>query len=412
PRTYTDHTPGEAGLNPVTLARIGLIVRKGMKARAFPGCQVVVMKDGKLVYDRCFGYDTYDRIRPVTPSTLYDLASLSKTTGTLLAIMKLYDEGKLQLTDKASFYLPFLQGTDKEEITLTELLEHESGLPASLEGHRLVTTKDTAHYIRIGRTNYNADWVSNTLSPEFPVQVSDSFYLSPRYHEAAMQLIVDTPMKRKTYLYSCVNFILLKEIAESISGRPMDVFLDSVFYAPMGLKDIGYLPLKTHLKETIAPTLRKDGLRSGVIQGFVHDPDAAFFGGVSGNAGLFATARDVAMVYQMILNGGELDGKRYLRAETCRVFTTTTSASGRRGLGFDKPVPSNPGHSPCCESAPREVYGHTGYTGTCCWVDPVNNLIYVFLSNRTYPNDGGNKLARMGIRTKIQETIYQSMKRK
>jgi len=154
------------------------------------------------------------------------------------------------------------------------------------------------------------------------------------------------------------------------------------------------------------------GVESGVSRCFVRDPGAAFFGGISGNAGLFATARDVAMVYQMILNGGELDGKRYLRAETCRVFTTTTSASGRRGLGFDKPVPSNPGHSPCCESAPREVYGHTGYTGTCCWVDPVNKLIYVFLSNRTYPNDGGNKLARMGIRTKIQETIYQSMKRK
>ena len=141
----------------------------------------------------------------------------------------------------------------------------------------------------------------------------------------------------------------------------------------------------------------------------MHDPDAAFFGGVSGNAGLFATAHDVATVYQLLLNNGELDGKRYLSAETCKLFTTVTSASGRRGLGFDKPVSGNPKSNPCCESAPSTVYGHTGYTGTCCWVDPTNQLIYVFLSNRTFPNDGVNKLAKLHIRPKIQEVIYQSI---
>jgi len=178
----------------------------------------------------------------------------------------------------------------------------------------------------------------------------------------------------------------------------------------MKLSSMSYLPLRTHKKEDVAPTLRKDFLRNGVIQGYVHDPAAAFLGGVSGNAGLFATARDVATVYQMLLNMGELDGKRYLRAETCKLFTTTVSASGRRGLGYDKPVPSKPNTNPCCISAPQGVYGHTGYTGTCCWVDPVNKIVYVFLSNRTYPNDGVNKLARMGIRPRIQEVIYQSIK--
>jgi CubicO group peptidase (beta-lactamase class C family) len=157
--------------------------------------------------------------------------------------------------------------------------------------------------------------------------------------------------------------------------------------------------------------LKKDFLRNGVIQGYVHDPAAAFLGGVSGNAGLFASAHDVAQVYQMLLDKGELDGKRYLSAETCRIFTTTTSASGRRDLGYDKPVSKNPKYSPCCISAPPVVYGHTGYTGTCCWVDPANRLVYVFLSNRTYPDDGVNKLAKMGIRSKIQEVIYQSIKK-
>ena len=202
----------------------------------------------------------------------------------------------------------------------------------------------------------------------------------------------------------------MKEIVEAISGMPMDMFLNKEFYAPMELNHIAYLPLRTHNKEDIAPTMQKDFLRDEVIQGYVQDPDAALLGGVSGNAGLFASARDVAKVYQMLLDDGVLDGKRYLSAETCRIFTTTISVSGRRGLGFDKSVPSNPTHSPCCISAPSEVYGHTGYTGTCVWVDPVNDMIYVFLSNRTYPLDKGNKLLRMAIRSKIQEVIYQSMK--
>jgi len=313
--------------------------------------------------------------------------------------------------DKIAMYLPFLQGTDKENITIAELLFHESGLQASLSCYCLATTKDTTQIARMGSTTFKGNMISMTRSDEFTSQVSDSFYLRNNFHEAAMAMIANTRLRSKTYVYSCVNFLLLKEIAETISGVPMDAYLDSVFYKPIGLHNMAYLPLRTHFKEEIAPTMKRDFLRNGTLQGYVHDPDAAFLGGISGNAGLFASARDVATVHQMILNNGELDGKRYLSTETCRVFTTTTSASGRRGLGFDKPVPSNPTHSPCCISAPPEVYGHTGYTGTCCWVDPVNKLVYVFLSNRTYPYDGINKLARMGIRTKIQEVIYQSIEK-
>jgi CubicO group peptidase (beta-lactamase class C family) len=409
PETSAPYSPRDVGMSSVTLSRIDVLVKTGIQARAFPGCQVLVMKDGKTIYDKCFGNYTYEAVQKVMPTTMYDLASLSKTTGTLLAIMKLYDNGQLKLTDKASMYLSFLQGTDKENITIMELLFHESGLPASLSCYRLVATKDTAHAVRLGCTTYKEDWVSKIPSDKYTSQVSDSFYLPNCFHQAAMQMIADMRLRSKTYLYSCVNFILLKEIAETVSGLPMDVFLDRVFYTPMKLSNMVYLPLRTHQKEDVAPTLKRDFLRNGVIQGYVHDPDAAFLGGVSGNAGLFASARDVATVYQMLLNEGEMDGIRYLSAETCRLFTTATSASGRRGLGFDKPVPANPMHSPCCISAPSAVYGHTGYTGTCCWVDPVNDLVYVFLSNRTYPNDGINKLAKMGIRTKIQEVIYQSL---
>jgi len=403
--------------------RIDFIVKNGMKEKAFPGCQVLIMKNDKPIYDKCFGYYTYDAKQKVEPTTMYDLASLSKTTGTLLAIMKLYDEGKFKLTDKASTYLPFLRGTDKENIMIEELLFHESGLPAGLPFYQLViernntpsflaSMKDSTQTVRTGVAilKYKDGWASKIPYGDFSLQVSDSCYINHRFHQAAMQMIADAPLKSKTYLYSDLNFILLKEIVEAISGMPMDVFLNKEFYASMKLNHIAYLPLRTHDMEDIAPTMQKDFLRDEVIQGYVQDPDAALLGGVSGNAGLFASAWDVAKIYQMLLNDGVLDGKRYLSAETCRIFTTTTSASGRRGLGFDKPVPSNPTHSPCCISAPSEVYGHTGYTGTCVWVDPVNDMIYVFLSNRTYPLDKGNKLMRMAIRSKIQEVIYQSMK--
>jgi CubicO group peptidase (beta-lactamase class C family) len=424
PHTPTIYLPEDVGMNSVKLVCIDSIAMSGIKAKAFPGCQIFVMKDGKPIYDKCFGNYTYNTLEKVTTTTMYDLASLSKTTGTLLAIMKLYDQGKLKLTDKASTYLTFFRGTDKENLTITDLLFHETGLPGSLPFHQLViekkntntppfllTTKDTTHTVGINSTTlqYKENWVSKIPSAEYSLQVSDSFYLHNRFHQAAMQMIANTRLNGKTYLYSCINFILLKEIAETISEMPMDVFLEQEFYIPLKLNNTTYLPLRTHKKENIAPTLLRDNLRNGLIQGYVHDPAAGFLGGVSGNAGLFSTARDVATVYQMLLNNGELDGKRYLSAETCKLFTTFTSTSGRRGLGYDKPTPANPKTSPCCTSAPSAVYGHTGYTGTCCWVDPVNNLVYVFLSNRTYPNDGENKLASMRIRPKIQEFIYQSI---
>lgn len=420
-------SPQELGMNPVRLNRIDSIVNAGIRSKVFPGCQVLVLKEGKQVYNKCFGNYTYEATQKVQPTTMYDLASLSKTTGTLLAVMKLYDDGKIRLTDKASMYLPFLKGTDKENITIKELLFHESGLPAYLPFYQLIVEKSgktnmlasaektsqpaVANKNRIAGTSlqYKEGWVSGFLSDDFKYQVSDSVFVSNRMHEAAMQSIARTKLGSKTYNYSCVNFIVLKEIVEYVSGTTMDVYLDREFYHPMHLNTMAYLPLRTHKREEVAPTLKLDVIRKQGIQGYVHDMDAALLGGVSGNAGLFASAGDVALVYQMLLNGGEMNGVRYLSPQTCKLFTTTTSASGRRGLGFDKPAPGK--HSPCSISTPQAVYGHTGYTGTCCWVDPINRLVYVFLSNRTFPYDGVNKLAKSGIRTKIQDVIYQSIRK-
>lgn len=429
PNTVFRSVPEDFGMSSVTLARIDSIVKGGIEARAFPGCQVLVMKDGKTVYSKNFGKYTYEGEQKVTSNSMYDLASLSKTTGTLLAIMKLYDKCLLNLTDKASKHLAFLRGTDKENITIKELLFHESGLPPSLPFYRLaidetsyeapffVTKKDSKHTIQTDENTYactsfkyKEGWASTKPSDEFTMHVTDSLYLNKKFHEAAMQMIAQTKLGAKKYNYSCVNFILLKEIAETVSGIPMDEFLSREYYGPMKLYHICYLPLRTHKKDEVVPTVKNDCFRGELIQGFVNDEAAAYLGGISGNAGLFASAKDVAKVYQMLLNGGEIDGKRYLSKSTCKLFTTTTSKSGRRGLGYDKPVPANPQNSPCCVSAPTAVYGHTGWTGTCCWVDPVNGLVYVFLSNRTYPDRWNFKLSKMNIRTNIQEEIYQSMK--
>lgn len=411
-------------LNSKSTAKIDSIVNDAIASKVFPGCQVFVSKDGKPIYDKCFGYFTYEKNQKVEPSTMYDLASLSKTTGTLLAVMKLYDDKKINLTDKASMYLSFLRGTDKEDITITELLFHESGLAASLPFYKMVieeirskpkkkTSKRTHHKVvdtDAGVTvKYKDGWVSTTYSEDYTIHVAENFYVNNRFHDEAMQMIARSRLNSKTYCYSDLNFMLLKEIVETISGTTLDVFLNQGYYIPMKLNNLTYLPLLTHKKEEIAPSLKDDVLRGKILQGFVNDESAAFMGGISGNAGLFATAADVAKVYQMILNGGEIDGVRYISKETCRLFTTTTSASGRRGLGYDKPVPTKPKINPCCVSAPNSVYGHTGYTGTCCWVDPVKNLVYVFLSNRTFPYDGINKLSKKQIRSKIQEVIYQSM---
>lgn len=410
-----------------TWAHIDSIVEDAIAAKAFPGCQVVIWKDGKSVYDKCFGKYTYAGKQRVSSNTMYDLASLSKTTGTLLAIMKLYDQGKIDLDQKVSAYLPFLRATDKENITIKELLFHESGLPPSLPFYIIAidstsytkpfyrSIKDINHQCQVGEKmyacttfKYKEGWTSTKQLSDYPFHVSANLYLHKRFHSEAMKMIATARLKSKTYRYSCVNFILLKELVEVVSGEKMDRFLDKYYYAPMKLNHIAYLPLRKHPKEEIAPTSQYDFLREGLLQGFVHDESAAFMGGVSGNAGLFASANDVAAIYQMLLNDGKYKGERYLSKETCKLFTTTTSASGRRTLGFDKSLPNDSSNSPCCPLAPSEVYGHTGFTGTCCWVDPLNKVVYVFLSNRVYPTSWNNKLSKMHVRGNIQSLIYQN----
>ena len=425
PRKYS---PEEFGMNSQILNGIDSIALSGIKNGAYPGCHVLVTKNGYPVYNKCFGTHTYETKDKVKENDIYDLASLSKTTGTLLAVMKLYDEGKITLTDKVEKYLPMIKGP-VGKITLQQLLYHESGLPAYLPFYQQTIDKKTCtggfykkyrdanHRIQVGprlyvctNFSYLPEWVSKKQSEEYSCQIADSLFIKPSFKNEILKEISETPLRSRTYRYSCLNFMLLKEVVEKVADTPMDVFLDSVYYQPMGLNNTAYNPLKKFNKEDIIPTVKEDFLRGNCLQGYVHDEAAAFLGGVSGNAGLFSTAYDVAKIHQMLLDKGVCGDRRYLSRATCQLFLTMKSRNSRRGLGFDKPDTTHPTKGPCSENTPATVIGHTGFTGTCAWADLTNDLVYVFLSNRVYPNPYMRKnLMRLNIRQEIQSLIYQSV---
>ncbi len=421
-------TAEDLGFSAERLLRIDSIAQAGIRGGAYPGCQVVVLKDGQVLVDKSFGTFSGMGSPAVDSTSLYDLASLTKTTATLLAVMKLYDKGSLNLTDRVSDHLPFLKGTNKEKITVQELLFHQSGLPAgiafyqeaidkeSYKGKLFSNRKDARHSVSLGGNvwanphfKFNSDYISDIQKPGFLRPVSKGLWVGDAFREVMERKIADAPLKAKTYVYSDVGFVLLGMLVEQLAGMSLDEYLQREFYIPMGLKRTGYLPLRRFSAEQIVPTANDRFLRKSWLQGYVHDETAAFCGGVAGNAGLFSTAGELASVYLMLLDGGLYRGSRYLSEPTCRLFTATVSKISRRGLGFDKPDPVNPEKGNCAPNVPAEVYGHTGFTGTCAWVDPVNRLVYVFLSNRVCPDVSNRVLIRTEIREQIQAAIYEAM---
>ena len=426
------HEPEEVGANQRRLDVIESIVREGLEQKAFPGCQVLVAKDGFVVYDKAFGYFDYSHRQPVGLSSVYDLASASKAVGTLLAVMKAYDERKFTLNSKISEFIPELRDSDKRDLSVKDLLYHQSGLvptinfylhaidPESYEGSLYSAARNKAHPVRFdARTYVRNDFsflpsaVSSVRKPGFTTEVARDFYVCDSYRDTILLDIKDSRLGRKgRYVYSCVNFILLKMMVEKQLERPMDQLLRDDFYKGLGAWHTTYNPLRVMDSLAIVPTEYDGFIRRQWLRGYVHDEAAAFQGGVSGNAGLFSNADDLAKVLQLFLDEGVYGGERYLSSETCRLFTRSKSPTCRRGLGFDKPALGNTKASPCGKLAPGSVYGHTGFTGTCFWVDPDNRLIYIFLCNRVNPSRANNKLARLDIRTRVQDAIYKAIDRK
>lgn len=412
------------------LNTIDSIAKEGIEAEAYPGCQILIAKDGVVIYNRSFGTFEYNRKQNVTNSNIYDLASMTKGTSTISAIMKLYDEDKLKLSTPISTYVPALKGTDKSQITIREALLHETGLTSfipyymnaidksSYEGNLFNGNESRLYSAQFdtntwARTDYKfkESLVSSTAKPNF-LPLADGLFVNKAYNDTIIEAIANSKLrKRKTYLYSCLNFMLLKEVAEKVTKEDLNTFTQNIFFRKLGAVTTTYNPLTKFDKSQIVPTEKDDFLRKQLLQGYVHDEGAAFMGGISGNAGLFSNANDLAKLYQMWLNKGTYGGEKYLSERTCQLFFNTKSASSRRGLGFDKPEIRTNKSSPTSVSTPASTFGHTGFTGTCFWIDPDNNLIYIFLSNRINDKRTHKALMSLNIRSRIQEEIYKAIRK-
>jgi beta-glucosidase-like glycosyl hydrolase/CubicO group peptidase (beta-lactamase class C family) len=425
--------PEATGMSSVVMQRIDTIVAEGLAQQAFPGCQVLVAKDGYIIYNKAFGYSDYEHRQPVTTESIYDLASMSKAVATVPAVMMAYDEANLRLTDRISAYVPQMKNTDKKTLTLREALFHETGMRESYPVYtwaidstsvqRLYSNKRGDPYTLQQDENlwfnrnyrYDTAWVSTRQDATHTLAVAEGMYLNPAFRDTVFNRILALPLvKRGAYRYSCLNFVLLRRVVEQVSHRSLDDYLHSKLFAPLGASTLCYNPLTTlgaSACADIMPTEDDAAVRRQLLRGYVHDEIAAFNGGVEGNAGLFGSAQDVVKVLQMLLNCGTYAGQRYVKRETCRLFTSTKSPNSRRGLGFDKPNTSRPSQSPTAPECPATVYGHTGFTGTCFWVDPDNRMIYIFLSNRVYPHRWNKELSRGNYRTRIQSVLYQAMER-
>ncbi len=419
--------PEEVGIPSEKLRGIESIALEGIRQRAYPGCQVLVAKNGVIIYENHFGNFDYGTSSAVTDETVYDLASVTKASATLPAVMKLYDEKKMRLQDAINKFVPETRGSDKANTNIRALLLHESGItpfipyytsaidPNSYSGS-LFGSRSARYHARYagawGRTDYrfHSNLISTKESPTFNLPVANNLFASQAMHDVLLKDVINSKLRtRGRYAYSCLNFMLLKEAVENISKTDLNTYVQQNFFKKLGATSTTFQPLKYMSVNVIPPTENDPFFRKQHVRGYVHDEGAALFGGISGNAGLFSNANDLAKLYQMWLNGGEYGGERYLSQETVRVFTTTKSSVSRRGLGFDKPDPRNNNASPTSPRAPISVYGHTGYTGTCFWVDPTNDLIYIFLSNRVNPSRSPNRLSSLKIRERIQEEIYNAL---
>jgi beta-N-acetylhexosaminidase len=371
---------------------------------------VLAIKDGRIAYHKAFGHFNYDSAARVTPGSVYDMASVTKICATTLAIMKLYDQGKILLNKKLVDYLPEVKGSNKEKLLIKDLLLHQAGLTPFIPFYKEV--------MDAGGTP-RPDLFASIPSDSFSIKVADSFYMKKEWTDTMVSRISQSPLgQHGKYVYSDNDFIFLAKVVEAVTGTTLDRYVHREFYRPMNLSTAGFKPIGYMPVENIAPSEDEPYFRKQLIHGTVHDPGAAMFGGVAGHAGLFSNAYDMAVIMQMLLNGGAYNGKRYLQKETIDLFTAYHSKNSRRGLGFDKPErPARPSGGdnykreepyPCASASPA-AFGHSGFTGTCVWADPKNNLVYVFLSNRLTPDGTNNKLVRMNVRTEILEALYKAL---
>ena len=396
--------PESVGMSSERLDKIDTIAENAIAKKAFPGCVVLVAKDGKVVYHKAFGYTTYDTVKAVNTNMAYDLASVTKISATTVSVMKLYEEGKLDINKTLGDYLPWTRNTDKASLKLTDILLHQAGLVSFISFYRQVIDTVTGKPLPA--------YFSKEKDAQHQYRVAEGLYLRNDYEDTLYKRILQSKLSAAGhYVYSDNDFIFLGKIVEAVSGKPLNEYVKESFYQPLHMTTTTFRPREVMPLENIVPTEEEKHFRQQLLWGDVHDEGSAMFGEVAGHAGLFSNAYDLAQLYQMLLNGGEMNGMRLLAKETVDKFTAYSSSISRRGLGFDKPEKDNATRKEPypSKSASPQTFGHTGFTGTCVWVDPKYNLVYIFLSNRVNPTRDNNKLGQLNVRPDIQEAIYQAI---
>jgi len=385
--------PEEVGINSAALKKIDDIAAEAIRSKAAPGAVVMVVLDGKVIYNKAFGTRTYTDHTPTRINDIYDLASVTKTSATTMAVMRLFEQEKLKLDTNVGAYIPKARNTNKSDISVREVMLHQAGFIPFIPFYRNLLESD-----------YSRD-----STAAFPTKVADHYFIRKGYFAQVMwpQMLNSTLANRGKYVYSDLSMYFMKEMVERQSGERMENYVMDQFYKPLGMTRAGFNPRLRFSKEEIIPTEDDRTFRKTLLEGYVHDQGAAMVGGVSGHAGLFSSTNDLAILYQMLLNRGSYGGTEYFKPATVDMFTAKQSDVSRRGLGFDRWDPESTKGYPSRLASPQ-TFGHTGYTGTCVWVDPKYNLVYIFLSNRVNPGVSA-KLIELNIRGRIQDVIYEAI---
>ncbi|UNY97505.1 beta-lactamase family protein [Zhouia spongiae] len=401
--------PEDQGLNAAYINRkVDSIMTRGIQERAFPGAQLLVAKNSTIIYHKAFGFHTYDSIEPVSKKDLYDLASVTKIAGPLPVLMQLHDQGKFNLDEKFSrYWKPWRRKKDKKDLTVREVLAHQAGLKPYI-----VFVKEVMKH-----NKYKKRFVRSKKNSKYSIQVYDSLFLNRHFYNKMKRMINRSEVSsEKKYKYSGLSFLLYPEIIEHITGERYEKYVTDRIYHPLGACNLIFNPNGKYPDSLIVPTEIDTVFRKHLVKKWVHDENAALMGGVSGNAGLFGTANDLARLMQMYLNMGTYGGKRYISEATMREFTRVqfSANDNKRGLGFDKPLLDN--HelditkaSPAPEAS-MNSFGHGGFTGTYVWADPDNGLLFIFLSNRVYPDRSHRNLYSLNIRPSLQQVFYLAHK--
>jgi CubicO group peptidase (beta-lactamase class C family) len=388
------------------------IVQDAINRRAFPGCVVMAVKDGVIAFEKSYGYYDYEQTQPMTSESVFDMASVTKICATNISIMKLYEEGKIDLKKNLGTYLPWVIGTNKEPLILEDILLHQAGLKSWIPFYKEIIDSQTGIP--------QDDKFESVADAEHNVRVADELYMRNNWVDTMYQRILQSPLGPKgKYVYSDNDFIFLGKLVEQITGMSLDEYVRKTFYEPLDLHYTGFLPRQHLPLQMVVPTEREVVFRRQQLRGDVHDPGAAMFGGVAGHAGLFSTAYETALLMQMLCNGGTIGNQQFFKKETVDLFTAYGSEHSRRGLGFDKPermvMKQYMGKDTLMRKddypsvlSSEQTFGHTGYTGTCVWADPQNKIVYILLSNRVYPDGGTNtRLLTLNVRGKVQDELYR-----